>query len=210
LTGPAPAFPNALLSTTPFSLSYNRYEQVGVDAATALGPVQFGAELAYMFGRTFVSSYIPGSYANPTPSELLGQPDRTDVAHAGLRAEFAGSSDWTAVVELSAERASLLPTDLRRQYAFTADGRWLLSSVGFVAYSPGQLGLSIELGAALLNGPTYLLSPRVEQRVFDGFFAEAGAYIMGGKHRPLYDPRITLGGVYDNIDQVFIGVRWLP
>jgi hypothetical protein len=197
----------AELSGRPIGFDYDPFELLSLDAATAFGPVQVGVEAAYMFHRTFLSS--PTGMPDPMHlSELLGRAEHTDLAHAGLRAEYTQGS-WVVVLEGAIERAMQLPGTGQR-YAFMADGRWLLSSVGFVSFTPGDIGLTLELGGALLNGPTYAFLPRAEQRLFSDFFVEAGAYFLGGKHYLLGDPRATLGSLYDNIDQVFIGLRWLP
>jgi hypothetical protein len=193
------------LSSRPFGFDYDPFELLSLDGATALGPVQIGAEVAYMFHRTFLASAVVFDPARP--STVLGEAEHTDLAHAGLRAEFT-HGPWVVVLEGAIERAMQLPGTGQR-YAFMADGRWLLSSVGFVSFTPGDIGLTLELGAALLNGPTYAFLPRAEQRLFSDFFVEAGAYFLGGKHYLQFDPRATIGGIYDNIDQVFIGLRWL-
>ena len=192
----------------PFGFSYDPYELLAFDGATALGPVQIGAEVAYMFDRTFVSSLATTPDMSTPRSEQLGEAGHTDVAHAGLRAEYS-DAHWVAVIEAAGERAMQLPAAGRR-YAFFLESRWWLSTIGFVAFSPGDIGLTLETGAVLFNGPSYMLMPRVEQRLLSGFFVEAGAYFVGGKHYPARDPRVTLGDVYNNVDQVYLGLRWLP
>jgi hypothetical protein len=196
------------LQQHPFAFDYNPYELLSVDGATAIGPVQVGAELAYMFNRTFLSSLNFTPDMNTPRSQQLQTAQRTDLAHAGVRAEYA-EGEWLVVLEAAIERAMQLPAAGRR-YAFFLESRWWLSSVGFIAFSPGNLGLTLEAGAALLNGPTYMLMPRVEQRLLTGFFAEAGAYFVGGKRYPQGDPRVTIGDIYHTINQAYVGLRWQP
>ena len=182
--------PSRQLRRRPFGFDYDSFELLSLDAATALGPVQLGVEAAYMFHRT---SRRRRHARSGGPSELLGQAEHSDPAHAGLRAEYTQGA-WVVVLEGAIERAMQLPGAGHR-YAFMADGRWLLSSVGFVSFTPGDIGLTLELGGALLNGPTYAFTPRAEQRLFSDFFVEAGAYFLGGKHYLPATRVRTLGGI---------------
>jgi hypothetical protein len=202
---------NSLLGSTPAALRYDRYELVSADAATALGPVQLGIELAYMWNRALLASppgVAPG--AMPVFSEQIDIPDHSDIAHLGVRGEYVQGTTWVVTIEASAERAMQQPTFTNYSYRFLDGGRWLLSTVGFLAFSPGDIGLTLEVGAGVLSGPTYLIAPRVDQRVTDGLYVEAGAYFVGGQHRPPGDPAQTLGALYGGVDQVFVGLRWLP
>jgi hypothetical protein len=189
----------------PIMTRVDRYELVSFDAATALGPLQLGAELAYMFHRTEVSA------ARPEDSVLsTSLPEHTDIAHAGLRVEWVHSDTLVIAVETSADYALQAPSDPKRHYLFLTDQRWFLAALGFVTITPFDIGLSFDLSGGILNGPSYVLFPRLEQRVVDRLYVEAGAALVTGRKYPMTDPHITLGGVYSDTNQVFLGLRWVP
>jgi hypothetical protein len=198
---------NALLADPhPIAVHYDRFELFSIDGATALGPLQVGAEVAYMLNRTQLSA---PSLAGAKNGEVA-VPVHTDMAHAGLRVEWVRGETWVIAVEASAERAVKLPHDPNRRYLFTTYYGWLLAALGFVTMAPFEEGPTFELGGGVLNGPSYILTPRLEQRIVDRFYIETGAYLLFGKRRPLQDPRVTLGGLYKDSNQVFVGLRWLP
>jgi hypothetical protein len=183
----------------------DRFELISLDAATGLGPLQLGAELAYMFHRTLTT--VPP--ANDT-THVNSLPEHSDVVHAGLRLEWVHSDNVVWVVETSAERTLKAPSDPRRRYLYLTDQRWFLAALTFLTLTPFDIGFTLELGGGVLNGPSYVLLPRAEQKLADGFFAEAGASLLAGKRLPSNDPHVTLGGVYGDTNQVYVGLRWLP
>lgn len=189
----------------PIVLRADRFELISIDAATDLGPFQIGAELAYMFNRTLLSAPPKDDFAH-----VAAQPEHSDVAHAGLRLEWVHSDDLVLVVETSAERTLSPPSDPSRRYLYLTDQRWFFAALSFLTVTPFDIGLSVELGGGVLNGPSYVLAPRAEQKLADHLFAEVGAALLAGKHRASNDPRATLGGTYADTSQVYIGVRWLP
>ncbi|MFI5306117.1 MAG: hypothetical protein ACHQ53_02120 [Polyangiales bacterium] len=194
--------------THPIDVGYDRFGVAAVDGSTALGDIQLGAEVAYSFGRTFLAAETQTVALKRNEAAVL--PEQRDLLTGALRVEYLKGQTWAIALEASAGRVMTGPSESRRVFMFMQDGRWLLSSVAFVGFTPGDIGLTLELGGGLLNGPTYLVTPRVQERLFQGFFAEAGAYFLGGKSRPVGDPRVTLGGMYGDTDQVFVGLRWLP
>jgi len=71
------------------------------------------------------------------------------------------------------------------------------------------LGLQLELGGGVLAGPSWLLLPRAELSLGGDVFAELGAVFVDGRAPgPLGDPSVTLGGLYDDVDLVFLGLGW--
>ena len=53
--------------------------------------------------------------------------------------------------------------------------------------------------------------PRVEWRFVEGMFAELGLVVVEGRARGGFgDPRAALGGLYDDVDLVFLGLGWRP
>jgi hypothetical protein len=187
--------------TSPIEVQYRRFGVLSVDGAFEAGPVMLGAELAYMRGRTLFAS-APGE---------LALPERVDLAHLGLRAEYLAGERWVLATEGFLQAALWEPDDPGREYVFMAEGRLLFGGVAFLAWSPADSGLTLELGGGALNGPTYMIVPRAELQLGEALFAELGAYVLGGRRVTTPgDPGVTLGGLYEGVDQVFLGVRWLP
>ena len=189
-----------IVDPEPFAARYDRLGVVALDGAMPIGPLQLGAQLAFVAHRSLLAQ-APGELALPVHANLL---------QAGVRLEHAQSAHWLFGLEASGARVLGDPERAGQRYLFMAGRRYLLSAVGLVACSPGSFGLSVELGGALLDGISYALLPRVEQRIVDQLYVELGASIVGGKKRALGDPRVTVGALYDDSDQVFLGVRYLP
>jgi hypothetical protein len=182
-------------------LGYEPYQMLAVDGMTDIGSVQVGAEFAYMFGRTLLTT-VPG----PIPPS-----GESDVAHAAVRLNYARGEDFVLLIEGTASRAqSDAPTasgvpDARWLWLFGE--HWFFSVAAYATLSLGEARL--QLGATILNGPSYLLSPQAEIELLDGFFVEVGAYVVGDI-RPPASLGLVPGGMYDHVDQVFIGLRWVP
>ncbi len=205
---PAPTLQDLLADKHPVSVDYARFELLSLDGATALGPLQLGAELAYMFDRALLA--VESNAVAAARNEPATVAEQRDLLHAGLRLEYLQGQTLVLALEASIEGTPSGPTDAQRSFAFMTADRLMLSSVAFASYAPGDLGLTLELGSGLLNGPTYFVAPRVQQRLFQGFFVEAGAWLIGGKKHPTGDPRVTLASLYSATNQVFVGLRWLP
>jgi hypothetical protein len=186
---------------SPIEVQYRRFGVLSADGAFEAGPVMLGAELAYMRGRTLFAS-APGE---------LALPERVDLTHLGLRAEYLAGESWVLATEGFVQAALWEPDDPARDFVFMAEGRLLFGGVAFVALSPADSGLTLELGGGVLNGPTYMIVPRAELKLDEALFAELGAYVLGGRRVTTPgDPGVTLGGLYEGVDQVFVGIRWLP
>jgi hypothetical protein len=205
---------------------HDRFGVASVDAATDVGPVQFGAEVAYMMHRTLVATgaeVLPGPTTTPTAYTYV---DHADLAQGGLRAELVDASGWAAVVEGMTIAALSVPSDpnFRWQTAgnlrpgSTDQGRYWGGVGGGVHFAPPDTGLRFEVGGAYFNGPSYLVMPRAEWEAVKTVFLEVGAVFVGGP-KPTNAaiatgfagmPNVSLGGLYGDVDQVFTGVRWVP
>lgn len=175
-------------------IHYGRFGLLGIDAATAVGPVQLGVEVAYTTDRAVFSS----------GDDDIATVHESDILHTALRAELIEGDEWLVAVEASC--ATMLadpPSD--QDWLLTVERRFQLAAVGFVGYAITDIDLRLELGGGALVGPTYIVTPRVELRLWDQLYGEVGAYFIGGKG----GSRWTLGSVYDDIDQVLVGLRWL-
>jgi hypothetical protein len=195
-----PAFQaDALASRGPlFEVIHPRYSVVAVDGATDIGPVQLGVEAAYFGNRTLYAGRrgvfpIPGS---------------SDMAELALRAEFA-ESDFAASIEGLGAYALDDPADRDLKWMLLEDGRFFRGLSAAVGWTAGRIALEL-LGLAT-SGPTYVITPRIEWQALEQFYLELGMLVVEGP-RPvaLGEPETSLGGVYDGVDQVFVGARWLP
>lgn len=185
----------------PFEIQYNRFFVVSVDGATDLGPLQVGTELAYMFDRTFFAAQ----------KGEVPLPEQSDVVHAGLRIEYVLGQTLAVASEAILAYTLHEPSDPDRQWLMFDDGRLLKGVLGFASWSPGELGLGLELGAAALSGPSYVVLPRAEYALTDGLFVELGAALLYGPAPGIAgSPRFSLAGQYRDRDQVFVGLRFVP
>jgi hypothetical protein len=183
----------------PLRVEYGRYGVIAADAATDVGPFQIGVEGALMRGRTLLAA----------ERGRVPEPAREDVAHAALRLEIVEGSEWIVALEAFEDRVLGEPEDPRRSYMTYVGGRFLRGAAGAAAFRPGALGL--EVGALAMSGETYLVAPRLEWEALTRFWVEAGAHLVEGrKPEVLGTPDLSIGGIYDGIDQVFVGARWLP
>jgi hypothetical protein len=214
-----------LLSGGSFGVAYERFEVVSVDGATDLGPLQIGAELAYMANRSF---YAAGQFNPPTTPPapiLISDPQRANVVHAGLRAEHVEASGWAVEVEAFTEAVLGHPANITLPATATPqptpqlvwqnlDGGHYFSGVaGGVEWAPDTVPLRIEIGGMFFTGPSYVLVPRVEWHAFTPIFFELGGAVVAGPAPPIgtsASQMTSLGGLYSDVDQVFVGVRWVP
>jgi hypothetical protein len=208
-TGPPPTQLSDLLVPPPVTLVHPRFYVASLDAATDLGPVQVGAEVAYMFRRTLTASAAPTT-GGPLTSAQVPQPGRSDVAQLALRAELLEGEGFVAVLETFVAFALDPPADPARRWLLLDEGHRMYGVAGGLQWSLGTTGLTLELGGALLNGPTYAAIPRVEWEAVQGLFVELGALAVGGNGASAASPNPSLGALFDGTDQVFTGVRWVP
>lgn len=186
----------------PFRFVYNRFYTLGTDAALDLGPLQLGAEVAYIGNRTYLAAKhgrvpLPGS---------------SDVGHLALRAELVETA-IVGSVEGFYEQAFDDPREPDRKWMMLEDGRRVYGVATAIHLTPPGTPLAFDLVAIYATIRTLFVTPRVEIEAAERLWFELGAFFMEGR-RPspanFGDPDISIGGVYDGIDQVYAGVRWVP
>ena len=185
----------------PIAVEHGRFAVFSADGALDVGPIQLGAEGAFVVGRTLFAAQT-----GQTPVAA-----KSNLAHLGLRLEFVQGEDWVLALESMAQYTLQEPDDPARAWMFLTEGRAMLAAIGFLGFSPAGTGMTLELAGGVLSGPSYLVLPRAEFGISDGLAAELGALVMGGERPGMPgDPAIALGGLYADVDQVFVGLRWLP
>jgi hypothetical protein len=175
-----------------------RFSVAAIDGATDIGPVQIGVELAHMQNRTLYAGKVGE----------LPEAGSADLAQLGLRAEFA-ESDFAASVESFGLYALDEPGNPDQKWFFLEEGRWFRGISAAVRWTAGRIALEL-LGIAA-SGPTFLMAPRIEWEALKQFYLELGMLVVEGPEPPAFgDPDVSIGGIYDGVDQAFVGVRWLP
>jgi hypothetical protein len=188
-----------LANTEPFlRVVHPRFSVAAIDGATDIGPVQVGVELAHMQNRTLFSGR----------RGEIPEAGSADMAHLGLRAElaegdFAGSLEGFGVYALDE------PGNPDHEWIFLEQGRLFRGLSAAVRWTAGRIALEL-LGIAA-SGPTFLVAPRIEWEALKEFYLEFGLLVLEGPEPPvLGDPEVSIGGIYDGVDQAFVGIRWLP
>lgn len=193
-------------------VAYNRFSVASIDGALDVGPFQLGAEAAFMKNRTLLAA------AEPLASGIvpLAVPEQTDLVYGGLRAELVESAGWAAAIEAFITGAPDDPAPpaggapARRWMAFE-HGRYFRGIAAGVHVAPEESRIRLELGGLVLSGPTYVVLPRFEWEALRRFYLELGAVVVGGPSPTAFGvPNVSLGGLYDDVDQVFVGARWVP
>jgi hypothetical protein len=193
----------------PFEIEYNRFTVCAVDGATSWGPVQLGFEATYTFNRTLYALTPNIS----EPANWIPDPEQSDIAQLGVRGEYT-EDPWIAVVEGFISYALDLPTEPSSRWASLDRGRYLYGGAAHVSWNYNEHDLTLETSLAVVNGPSYFVAPRVELRIISELYAELGGFFIG----PLGDPyavcpglgAYSVGCIYDTVDQIFIGMRWVP
>jgi hypothetical protein len=205
----------------PLIVHHDRFFVASTDAATDIGPITVGAELAFMKNRTL--------YAWRKGGENEGLPNAThaDLAHLGVRAEYTASDEWLAALEGFAAYAFGAPSDGTCQkpqslvdantkfsdcrYMLLEGQHWLRGAAALASFSPADTGLHFELGAALVTGPSLVLTPRIGYAPWPELEVEVGAlFVEGPAPSTTNMAAVAVGTIYDHVDQVFLGVRYLP
>jgi hypothetical protein len=196
-----PALEAVLNGEDLFTVDYRRFAIVAVDGATDVGPVQIGAELAYVANRTF--------FAASRKAGVAPKPGSTDIVNAAVRAEYVASERWLASMEAFAYYALDEPGDPNRAWMTLEQGRFLRGIALATRIAPFDIPVALDGTLILVSGPTWFVAPRLEWEAVERLFFELGAFFVEGP-RPSLEPEAAIGGIYDPIDQVYVGVRWVP
>jgi hypothetical protein len=210
LGGTPPSLPNDPQQA--ITVEYNRFASVSIDGAIDVSPFSIGAELAYQWHRTLYALGIAqsGQYT-------IAQPDFTDVAQAGARIEFTQSAHWLFALEAFGMYAISPPSDPHRGWLFLQRGAWAYGAGGLFGYS-ADFGLHLEVGGTFFMGPSGIVSPRIAYTIVDGLDAEVGGLFIFGPTPPVIGqpdmaystPNVAIGGILNNVDHVFVGLRYRP
>jgi hypothetical protein len=200
------------------TVAHDRFYVASMDGALDVGPFQLGAELAYIKDKTLsaIGTYVPDG----TNADYPIRPGKVDLVQGALRAELVEVAGWSGAIEMFIlstlgdpdTRPDPDRTWLRLPRWFGMEGGRLQRGVsGGVQYAPENAGWRIELAGALLTGPSYVISPRIEFEPLTRFYMELGGVFVGGPFPTSPgSPNVALAGLYGDIDQVYLGLRWMP
>lgn len=188
----------------PVRVEYNRFFLLSADLAIDLAPFSLGFELAYQFHRTL---YAVGT-AFPEDRYSVPVPGFSDIVQGGARVEWLQDTTWLFTLEMFGAIAVQLPDDPVRGWMLLEDGRLFRGAAAFLSYST-ELGLQLQLGAAWISGPTVIVSPRIAYAVISQLELEVGAFVIDGQMPPttFVTPILSLGGIFNNLDHVYAGLR---
>jgi hypothetical protein len=233
------ALASTVISGAPIiDVEYPRYHLVGVDGSFDIAPVQIGFEFAYSPGRLLFASTPSGaSLPLPNVSEQICNPNApmTPCANdpdgnvldkdirkgvpmllAALHVEWLEGETFALFSEAYFAQALQMPYDRSRDWLGAIPNTGLYAAgIMTAAYRLDEGRWHLELSALLAPGPSAMLAPHVELRVVEGFYLNVGAqfYTMNDPilMSPGFAPRnITMGGLYDRYDNIYVGFRWLP
>ncbi|HET8932731.1 MAG TPA: hypothetical protein VFN67_04785 [Polyangiales bacterium] len=188
----------------PVRVEYNRFFTISADAAVDLAPFSLGFELAYQFHRTL---YAVGT-AFPEDRYSIPVPGFTDIVQAGSRLEWLQDTTWVFTLETFAAIAVQVPDDSNRGWMLLEDGRLFRGAAALLGYST-EFGLQLQLAAAWISGPTVIVSPRIAYAFVPQVELEVGAFVIDGQMPPteFVTPILSLGGIFNNLDHVYVGLR---
>lgn len=198
---------------------YNRFYVFAIDATTDVGPIQLGVETAYQLDRTMLA-VKKDFWAKGTPyfAALLEPgawpiPGKTDLVQLTLHGEFLEGSEWIVALEGVAGYSLYVPPyEPEREWLSLHRGRYLFGGASLIRWSPADSGWTFEVSAVVTNGLNYVVAPRIETRLIAELYAEVGVFLVGASapSGTYIDQEIVTGYLYEDIDQVFVGLRWLP
>jgi hypothetical protein len=191
----------------PISVEYNRFGVISLDGALDVAPFSIGFELAYMLHRTLYSVGV-ANY-NPYDPHAVPLPAFSDIGQVGLRIEYVQNTRWLFALEGFTAYALSRPADPQRWWMFMDQGRYTFGGGGLIGYH-ADFGLAIELGGAVFNGPGAVISPRIAYALLNGFDLEVGALAILGRTPPAMfsTPEVSLGGLFNYVGHVFVGLRY--
>ncbi|MET0386099.1 MAG: hypothetical protein ABW321_09090 [Polyangiales bacterium] len=187
----------------PISVQYSRFAVFSADASIDVQPFQLKFEAAYQMHRAQMAvgtAWENDPYAIPVPGF-------TDIVQLGGHIEYVEDNTWLMAVEAFALYAVTLPDDPRRGWMFFEAGRFMRGIAGMFGYT-ADFGLKLQLSAAWLSGPTVVLAPSIGFDIVSRLTIEVGAFIIDGQLPPMFStPILSIGGILNNLDHVFVGVR---
>ena len=187
----------------PVSVEYPRFGVLGADVAFDVPPFSIGFELSYQLHRV---QYSVGTAYEGDPL-AVPLPGFTDIAQAGARIEYVETTGWLLGAEAFASYAISTPDDPRRSWMFLESGHFLRGAAALLGYS-AEFGLKLQLAAAWITGPAVVLAPRISYAFLDALELEVGAFIIEGQAPPMFaTPILSIGGLYNGLDHVFVGIR---
>jgi hypothetical protein len=223
-----------------FSAEYHRFHLFGVDGSFDIYPITIGFELAYsperhLYAATFDGSRVP----QPNVTEEIVDPrvvdindptidsddeldpgnvsDRsirkgTPLVQGALHIEWLKGETFALALEGFWVNALELPYDQSRDWI----GFWR----GKGAFAGGLLGLMyvvndgqwrFQSSLVGLKGPSLIWMPQIELRVLESFFVNVGGQIYEGPNAGRGGRQdLTIGGLLNGYDQVFVGFRYVP
>jgi hypothetical protein len=168
----------------PLRSRYRRRHHVGVDLATAFGPIVARLDAAYETQRGFYKLDL-NSYAAPTVLGVFGLEYQT------------GSLDDVVLVELLGARLLRVPTDLpllayeQTTTAVAGTLRWTLAE---------SWGIDLR-GLVGIHPETYVVQPALRYKPSDALSLKLGALIMSGEQD-------SFGWYYGDNDTAFVQLRY--
>jgi hypothetical protein len=201
----------ALPGTPPedvLGIDYPRYYVLSADAATGIGPVQLGFEATYLKDWTLYAGVdpeeVPDGETPPLPTRMSA-----DYLHLGLRAEWV-DADIQTLAELFYEQA-ISDAPAGQRWLSLENGSYLAGVAAGARFTPGGGKFAIDAVVTAAVGPSVILTPRLEYALAENLWIELGAILVEGRRGDtIGDPKATVGGIYDDTDQVFTGLRWMP
>jgi hypothetical protein len=197
---------------------YDRFYLFALDASTDVGPFQFGIETSYQLDRVMVS--VPTDFwpRNSRYYDALLEdgawplPGKTDLVQVNLNGEFLEGTEWMVVLEGVFMYSLYVPYESDREWLSLHRGRYGVGGAALIRWSPSDSGWTFEVSSLVTNGINYLVAPRIETRLVSELYAEVGAFLVGTSELSgsFIDHEIATGHLYEGIDQVFVGLRWLP
>jgi hypothetical protein len=200
-------------------IAHDRFYIASMDGAVDVGRFQLGAEAAYLAHRTMsaVGTLAGDTGAADDHPTFTGH---VNLFHGGLRAEMVEQAGWSAAIEtfvlVALSDPSFTPPDNRQwlrepRWLAMEGGRFNRGIAGGVQFAPEDTGLKFEIGAVAYTGPSYVLAPRIEYEALTRLYLElGGVFVAGPAPGAPGSPNVSLAGLYSDIDQVFLGLKWIP
>jgi len=186
--------------TPPITVTYPRYAVAALDASTHVGPLLVKGEAAITSRRNLYA-------ADPLGAEVP-VPGRSPLLQTALGVEYVRGEELFVSVEgmmIHALTDSRLPG--RRWMGFI-DGRTLPGALLTARWSVGA-PLTLGISAVALPGPSAFVMPQIEWRLREGLALQTGLFLVYGPEMGSpWASSLSLGGLFDGLDQAYAGLRW--